>query len=126
MPWTLEQKLDALMRLPWSLSFTRSEHGNYLVARVAEVADAMATGENDRAAAIALYESLRASLLVRLEHGDELPLPANTVLPWLNRPEPQAEPLVVTPELGDRDAWVRPVFRNTGAYQQIDAALAPV
>jgi hypothetical protein len=126
MPWTAEQKLKALMRLPWTVSFDPSEFGSYIVARITEIDDAMATGENERAAARALYESLRESLAVRLDHDDPIPLPPNVVLPWVARPEPPMEPRVVTPALGNRDAWQRPVFRNTGAYQKINAALEPV
>lgn len=80
--WTNEQKIDGLMRLPWSLSVEKDDDG--LVARVAEIPDAIATGANEKALALDLWESLRASLSVRVEHGDPIPLPVGSVLPWLS------------------------------------------
>lgn len=80
--WTVPDMLGALMRLPWTLHVEKDDEGDLLAASVREVPDAIATGRTDKALAIDLWESLRASLLVRLEHGDPIPLPEGCTLPW--------------------------------------------
>jgi predicted RNase H-like HicB family nuclease len=81
--WTTDRKLDALMRLPWTLLPERDAVDGTLVIQVAEVPDAIATGRTPRELALDLWQSLRASLEIRLEHGDAIPLPAGrSVLPW--------------------------------------------
>lgn len=79
--WNRESKLDALMRLPWTVNVEREEDGS-LFARVAEIPDAIADGDDDRSLARELWDSLRASLAFRLDHGDPIPLPAGRLLPW--------------------------------------------
>lgn len=79
--WNRESKLDALMRLPWSVTVEREDDGS-LFARVAEVPDAIADGEDDKSLARDLWDSLRASLALRLDQGDPIPLPAGRLLPW--------------------------------------------
>lgn len=80
--WTPQQKLMALMRLPWSLRIERDELDGSLIAEVAEIPDAIATGSTVKELAKDLWESLAASLQIRLEHGDMIPLPPGSVLPW--------------------------------------------
>jgi predicted RNase H-like HicB family nuclease len=79
---TMEERV-ALMRLPWSVRVERDED-NGLVARVAEIEDAIATGEDEKALALDLWEAIQASLTARLEHGDQVPLPKGYRLPWEN------------------------------------------
>lgn len=88
--WTFEQKLQALMALPWSLAVTEDQDNSGLVVRVTEVPDAIATGKNEKELARDLWESLYASIACRLEHGDAIPLPPGHQLPWLaKRPVPR-------------------------------------
>ncbi len=80
--WTPQQQLMALMRLPWSLRIERDESDGSLTAEVAEIPDAIATGDSVKELAKDLWEALAASLEIRLEHGDTIPLPPGSVLPW--------------------------------------------
>jgi predicted RNase H-like HicB family nuclease len=83
MPWTHEQKLAALLRLPWTIHVERDESEGYLVGRVREVPSALATAEDPKDLERELWESLRVSLEVYLDHGDVPPLPAGASrLPW--------------------------------------------
>lgn len=89
--WTREQKLLSLMLLPWTVTTERDEDGSW-IARVGEIRDAIATGANEREMGIDLWESLQASLAVRLDRGDPVPLPAGSALPWLAQPTPDHVP----------------------------------
>ena len=80
--WTREQKLAALTRLPWTISTERENDGTW-IARVAEMSDAIATGKSERELAADLWESVYASLAVRLDRGDPIPLPSGCDLPWM-------------------------------------------
>lgn len=102
--WTTEQKLDALMRLPWTIVPETDSADGSLVAQVREVPDAIATGQSKRELARELWESLRASLEIRLLHGDEIPMPAGrTVLPWMDETfgKPQVTNVDVSQPVGD-------------------------
>lgn len=86
--WTPQQRLLALMRLPWTVRVERDEADGSWVAQVAEVPDAIATGRSMKELARDLWESLTASLEIRLEHGDAVPLPHGSALPWRGHPSP--------------------------------------
>ena len=79
--WTAQEKLAALMRLPWTLRITEEPDGSR-VARVEEIPDAIATGRTSKELAVDLWESLAGSLEIRLEHDDPIPLPKGSTLPW--------------------------------------------
>ena len=66
---TIEQALT----WPWRVDVT--EEDGELVARVAEMPDAIATGATHDDLARDLWVSLRASLRARLEFGDPIPRP---------------------------------------------------
>lgn len=127
MAWTNEQRLDALMRLPWTITISPSEFGAYLTAVVAELPDAIATGDSERMLAKDVYGAIRASLAARLEFGDDIPAPSGSDLPWANDAEPRScLPMTLFPVTpADSDAWRRPVMRSTGAFKTIEAQLAP-
>lgn len=93
--WTSQQQLTALMRLPWSLRIERDESDGSLIAEVAEIPDAIATGNTAKELAKDLWESLAASLQIRLEHGDMIPLPPGCVLPWNAKTPRRIEPVEV-------------------------------
>lgn len=82
MTMTRDQQLQQLMRLPWTVTTECNEEEGYLVARVAELPDAIATGQDAVVLAKELWHSLWSSLSARLEFGDEIPLPAGRRLPW--------------------------------------------
>lgn len=82
--WTEEQKLSALMALPWTVIVT-AEDDHSLFAEIAEISDAVADGENERELSRELWNSLYASLTLRLERGDPIPLPPGQEIPWENR-----------------------------------------
>jgi predicted RNase H-like HicB family nuclease len=79
--WTIREQVEALMRLPWTLHVERDEDGSF-VARVAEIPDAIGSASGTKKLAVDLWESLAASLEIRLEHGDPIPLPKGSILPW--------------------------------------------
>ena len=84
--WSNEQKLDALLKLPWSLRMTQNTEEGYWVMRVEELPAALATAETPHALEGAFWESLRETLSVFLEHGDVIPLPAVVKrYPWQPR-----------------------------------------
>jgi len=91
--WTEERKLAALMRLPWDVRIARERDGS-LVAEVAEIRDAIATGGTAKELAKDLWESLYASLAARLRNEDPIPIPAGRELPWVETPEPAPMPQV--------------------------------
>jgi hypothetical protein len=83
MSWTLEQKLSALLRLPWTIQVERSAAEGYLVSRVLEIPSAIATADSEDELEDETWASLRASLEVYLENDDPIPLPPGiTALPW--------------------------------------------
>lgn len=86
--WTREDKILALIRLPWDVRITKEEDGS-LFAQIAEISDAVADGENERELAVDLWESLYASLAVRLDRGDPVPLPEGHGLPWATSGSPR-------------------------------------
>lgn len=85
--WTRERKLLALMALPWGIRVDREDDGTF-VAYVNEIPDALATADAEPDLGVEVWRSLYASLAVRLDHDDELPLPHGCVLPWVQRPTP--------------------------------------
>jgi predicted RNase H-like HicB family nuclease len=81
--WTIERKLEALLRLPWSLAMTQNAEDGHWVMRVKELPAALATGATPEELERAFWESLRETLAVFLEHGDPIPLPSPVSrYPW--------------------------------------------
>ena len=114
MDWNSETRLRALIALPWTIRIEHSDDDGGLVARVIEMPDAIATGASERELAADLFAAVKASLEVRLENGDPIPVPDGQELPWERSPEPERLHMF---RLGDR------VFRLTKADVQ-PAALA--
>lgn len=79
---TIQEQLTALMRLPWTVKVDTDDADGSLVAQVGEIPDAIGTGKDVKQLARDLWESLRASLEIRLEHEDDVPLPEGCSLPW--------------------------------------------
>jgi predicted RNase H-like HicB family nuclease len=80
--WTREKKLEALLRLRWTITVEHNAEEGYLVAHLKELPDVIATGADERALARDLWESLTASLDARLDFEDLLVLPGGAQLPW--------------------------------------------
>jgi predicted RNase H-like HicB family nuclease len=78
--WNRDRRLAALIRLPWTVTVV-IEDGD-MVARVRELPDAIATGRDERELAKDLWDAVEASLAIRLDNGDEVPLPAGNRFPW--------------------------------------------
>ena len=90
-------RLEALMLLPWSIRVERDDSDGSFTAQVTEVPDAIATGATLKDLGQDLWEALSASLDIRLQNSDPIPLPAGAVLPWAeNAP---ARPRIATHEL---------------------------
>ena len=83
--WSNDQKLEALMALPWTLKFGTDAVDGSVTAEVART-EAIAAGKDMKKLSAALYDALSASLASRLEHDDpslRCRLPGYG-LPWLN------------------------------------------
>jgi len=93
MTWTIEQKLESLLRLPWTIVSEVSPEGDRLL-RVGEIPSAVGTGVEDLEMESDLWESLRASLASYLHFDDPIPLPEGEVLPWSTDSRRGVEPLV--------------------------------
>ena len=85
--WTPEQKLRELIRLPWTVRIGQGE-ANYLVARVEELPEVLATGADETELMRDLWDSIEASILSRQEFGESFPLPRGTQLPWERGEQP--------------------------------------
>src|SRR5690349_19812552 len=74
--WTNEQKIEALLRLPWTVQLTKNSEDGTLAMRDKELPAALAVATNPTELEAEFWESLRETLSVFLEHGDTVPLPA--------------------------------------------------
>lgn len=120
--WTSEEKLQALMRLPWSVKLERDPRDGSLIAQVDELPDAIATGDNEQDLARDLWEAIEASLACRLEYGDPLPLPQGNVIPWEGSAQPSSErPNVRQAKIQlTGEVWTRPFSTvNSGAVASL-------
>ena len=84
MPWTTEEKLAYLMRLPWTIETAPED--DYTVLRVKELPSVIATGKTGEELEADFWESLRATLEAYTHYDDPIPLPTEvTRLPWQRR-----------------------------------------
>jgi hypothetical protein len=82
MPWTDEQKLNYLMKLPWTIVPDTTPEGDRLL-RVAELPSVVGCGATNDDLERDFWASLETALRSYLHFGDQLPLPAKRpVLPW--------------------------------------------
>lgn len=81
MTWTTDQKLESLLRLPWTICSETTQEGDRLL-RVEEIPSAVGSGTDDEETESDLWESLRASLAAYLHFADPIPLPHGCDLPW--------------------------------------------
>jgi predicted RNase H-like HicB family nuclease len=110
MLWTDQQKVAALLQLPWTISVEESRDG--LVAYVREIPGVIATGETMKGLGVDLWLAMSAVLESLIADGDEIPVPPGARLPWDGRPA-AAEPL---PQgTLDGDGWVPVVITSSGA-----------
>lgn len=79
--WTKDEKLLALMALPWDVQVVAEEDGSFF-AKVSEIPDAVADGEDERELAREIWQSLYASLALRLDRAMPITLPDGCALPW--------------------------------------------
>ena len=86
MTWTIDNKVEALIRLPWSVRIERDDPDGAYVAVCSELPSVVASGASERELDADFFESLRETLRCYLEAGDEPPLPNCAKLPWLDRP----------------------------------------
>lgn len=74
MPRSIEQQLDYLMCLPWTLVIETTPEGDRLL-RVREIPSAVGCGTTDAELESDFWESLREALRAYLHFGDEVPQP---------------------------------------------------
>jgi predicted RNase H-like HicB family nuclease len=87
-------KIKALLRLPWSLQIAKNADDGGLVARVAELPSVLATGDTEEELAEDLWAALRATFAGYLHFGDTIPLPAGiTAMPWEQAPRKTIQPM---------------------------------
>ena|SRR2546425_12448467 len=84
MPWTTDEKLAYLMRLPWTIEAKPED--DYTVLRVKELPSVIATGKTQEELEADFWESLRATLEAYTHYNDPIPLPSEVArLPWQPR-----------------------------------------
>lgn len=71
----IDRRVEALLRLPWSLRLERNEDEGYLVLRVTELPSVLATGEDEKTLLADLWDTMRATLRSYLEDGEPVPMP---------------------------------------------------
>lgn len=82
MEWTTEDRLDYLLRLPWTIVREVATDGELLL-RVAEIPSAVGNGDSLAELEGDMWESLRASLEAYVQFDDAIPLPPGiSGLPW--------------------------------------------
>jgi hypothetical protein len=82
MPWTEKQKLEALLRLPWTLVPELTPEGESAL-RVKELPPAVGYGVTAEEIMADFWGSLTATLECYLQFGDPIPLPPGVLsLPW--------------------------------------------
>jgi predicted RNase H-like HicB family nuclease len=69
------ESIGALVSQPWTITVERDAEDHYLVARVAEIPDAIATGDDERSLMRDLWDAIATSLMARIDHGEEPPVP---------------------------------------------------
>lgn len=67
--------IEEYLRMPWTVRISRNEEDGYLVARVVELPDVIATGIDEKELEGAFWDSLRASIECYLHFGDAVPTP---------------------------------------------------
>ena len=102
MPWTSEEKLESLLRLPWTIRSADADDPGERVYRVAELPGFVVVGTPEELET-SLWDALREFLASFLEHDDPIPLPSGIKrLPWERGTGQQPRVLV---EVGRGEAW---------------------
>ena len=102
MPWTTEEKLRALLGLPWTIQAADADEPGERVLRVEELPGFLVVGTPQELDA-EFWSALREFLGSFLEYGDPIPLPAGVAaLPW-ERAEEKERRLIV--RMGQGRAW---------------------
>lgn len=82
MAWTDEQKIDHLLRLPWTIVRDVTPEGDRLL-RVRELSSVVGCGQTDVELDADFWDSLATTLRAYLHFHDTIPLPAPIKsLPW--------------------------------------------
>lgn len=82
MTWTIEQKLAALLRLPWTLRVQRDAAEGYFIAECTEMPEVTATATDERLLDRELWAAMETALRARID-DDDVVLPRGTkVRPW--------------------------------------------
>lgn len=89
----IEQDIQRLMRLPWTIMREVTPEGDVLL-RVKEIPSAVGSGDTDEGRIADLWESLSESLRALIHFGDEIPLPDGVNESWTRIPQPVTKPSV--------------------------------
>lgn len=81
MPWTIEDKLEWLLRQPWRVLVEREDDGSYF-ARIDGLSGAVAHGQTPKELEHEFWESARETFRAYLEAGEMMSLPNNASAPW--------------------------------------------
>jgi hypothetical protein len=103
MPWTTEQRIEALLRLPWTIQVETSPEGDRLL-RVAELPSVVGCGADEQQREADHWASLGAAFEAYLHFGDPIPLPAGAALPWARERRPEWGS-VVAAVIRRRQSW---------------------
>lgn len=127
--WTNDEKLELLLRMPWTIAPEEGDEPGDLVLTCAEIPSAIGTGRSEKAVIEDFYDSLRLSLRVALEHGDALPRPhgSQAPFPWeTDAPERMAARFraVMTPS-GGMQAIPEPPAATAGVSDSGSQTIEP-
>lgn len=90
MAWTVSQKVDHLIRLPWTIVAEKTPEGDSLL-RVVELPAAVGSGIDEKSLSDDFWESFVATLEAYIALDSVPPLPAGiTSVPWAE-PDPAEE-----------------------------------
>ena len=123
MPWTDEQKLDYLMRQPWTI--VREDSGeSYALLRCKEMPDAVGSGDTDAELERDFWDSLRESLRARMHFGDTVPNPSTHPFPWEIAASKYPLPTVIVRRRTDGGMEVIRETAVTASSHPVEAVLA--
>ena len=83
----IEQDIQRLMHLPWTIMREVTPEGDVLL-RVKEIPSAVGGGDTDAERIADLWESLSESLRAFVHFGDAIPLPDGVNESWTRIPQP--------------------------------------
>jgi hypothetical protein len=104
MTWTIDEKVERLLRLPWTVTSEPADDLGEFVVRIAELPGMIVVG-TPAEINVEFWDALRATLRCYVEVDDRVPLPREVELyPWERRQSIRPEDLGII-RLTGRGRW---------------------